>query len=222
MIKPPSQSTRLKTKDLSIPVNPSPDRVCKTNRHKSPSKNVVKRLTQDIQRRKYVKAMNQALSSIQLKKSTKKTNVFDRLLKDTNKRTERKVKLHDYLLSQTHLSPKPSYEDSKVYERLFKDSEIRKERANMTESLSKFRVEKITEKTLTNGIFQRILESSQETLRRSIMNKAHKNLLTVPSGERKKIISVLKCTEGSICDEATKDPFNEDEFIEKTYGLKLT
>ena len=140
---------------------------------------------------------------------------------DTNKRTEKSVKLKEYINSQSHLSPKARTDNSHVYDRLFKDSEARLERSNLTEAFNKTRLQKMTEKTLSTGIFQRILESSQETLRRSTLSKLHKNLLTLPeSSERKKIVSVLKCNEGSICDEATKDVFNEDEFIAKTYGLK--
>ena len=222
MIKSSSIISRLKPKELSIPINPSPTRVCKSNRQKSPSKNVIKRLTQDISRRKYVKELSHALSTVTAKRpSKKKTDVFDRLLNDTNKRTEKSVKLKEYLNSQSHLSPKARTDNSHVYDRLFKDSEARLERSNLTEAFNKTRLQKMTEKTLSTGIFQRILESSQETLRRSTLSKLHKNLLTLPeSSERKKIVSVLKCNEGSICDEATKDVFNEDEFIAKTYGLK--
>lgn len=222
MNKYSSKDIKVFPTEFMIPVNPSPERICKVNTQRSPAVNVVKRMTQDIQRRKYIKEASHACSSMTTKKSYKsRTDVYDRLIEDANSRTSRKVKLNDFLLTQSKIAPKFSVEDTQVYERLFKDSQVRSERKNYNEKIKLAKEKKVNEKTLTSGIFQRILESSQETLRRGLLRSKHSNLLTVPQQtDRKRIISVLKSEEGSNCEEATSELLNEDELIERLYGIK--
>lgn len=219
MNKSTTKPLKITSTNFSIPINPSPERICTSNRQRNPDRNIVKRMTKDIQRRKYIKELSHACSTLSLKKSPKhKVEVYDRLVQDTNKRTNREVKLNKILKSQSKNAPKSSVEDSQVYERLFRDSQIRKERKNNNEKI--YKAGKIDEKTLTSGIFQRILENSQETVRRGMLGKTQRNLLTNPQNfERTKIVSVLKSGEGSACEDATKEIFNEDELIEKLYGI---
>lgn len=222
MNKYSSKNIKVSKNEFMIPVNPSPERICKVNTQRSPASNVVKRMTQDIQRRKYIKEASHAISSMTLKKSNKsKTDVYDRLVEDTNSRTSRKVKLNEFLLTQSKIPPKFSVEETQVYERLFRDSQFRKERKNKTDKIKLVKDQKINEKTLTSGIFQRILQNSQETIRRGFLSNKQNNLLTVPQKtDRKRIVSVLKSEEGSNCEEATNEIISEEELIERLYGIK--
>lgn len=192
----------------------------------SKEKSIFERLQWDIMRRKYIKAYYEVVQEKELGKKTSRTNVFERLMQDTNKRTHRELKISELTTSMHDISVKSPRNASSVFKRLLQDNNLRTEREILKKNYqNNLENEEFSKNLSPKTLSKKKIEEMVNRLQNNPKRKQEENLKNCWKTDSEKILNSLS---GKNTDKNVKSPRNakikqfrmtETEEIEQAYGL---